>query len=189
MITRSEQQDVIFAFLRAVNLGTHNKVPMKPLMAALDRSSFPPAAYLLASGNVVFTPPDGVPAPADLCDRLVDLIDEEFGVRTAAVLRRPRQLREHLAADPFTAKGLAPVYVSMWDGEPDPEGLAYLAEQDFSPDALRLTESAAIMGFDRTSHDAKLSNALVEKRLGVTATARNVNTLKRLLAKFAPDAR
>lgn len=187
MTAATRQPEVLFAFLRAVNLGKHNKVPMKPLMTALEANGFPPAAYLLASGNVVFMPSDGALETADLRDRLVGLIADEFGVRTDAVMRRPGRLRDHLAADPFTPTGVVPVYVSMWDGEPDPDGLTYLAEQDFSPHAVKLTDGAAIMGFDRTSHDAKLSNALLEKRLGVKATARNVNTLDRLLAKFAPD--
>ena len=175
---------VLFAFLRAVNLGKHNKVPMARLMAALKTAGFPPPKYMLASGNVIFH--DMAPATNDLRERLVDLIDAEFGVRTAVVLRRPGRLGHHLEADPFSPTGMAPVYVSMWDGDPDPEGLDLLARDDFSPDALRLVEGAAIMGFATTSHDARLSNALVERRLGVEATARNVNTLRRLLARFAP---
>lgn len=177
---------VLFAFLRAVNLGKHNKVPMARLMEALKRNAFPEARYLLASGNVVFL--DEVQKPDELRDRLVELIDAEFGVRTAVVLRTPAELREHLESDPFTTSGITRVYVSMWDGKPDPDGLKALEGEDFSPDRLFLVDGAAIMGYAAGSHDSKLLNALIEKRLKVNATARNVNTLRRLLERFAPWA-
>lgn len=176
--------DVLFAFLRAVNLGKHNKVPMSRLMDALEENSFPEAKYLLASGNVVFL--EAAPEPENLRVRLVELIAAEFDVRTAVILRTPEDLRDHLASDPFTASGMAPVYVSMWDGKPDPEGLKSLGREDFSPDRLSLVDGAAIMGYVAGSHDSKLLNGLIEKRLKVQATARNVNTLRRLLERFAP---
>jgi uncharacterized protein (DUF1697 family) len=177
---------VLFAFLRAVNLGKHNKVPMAGLMDLLKANSFPEAKYMLASGNVVFL--ERAPDTEELRTRLVDLVEVEFGVRTAVVLRTPEDLRDHLASDPFTRTGMSRVYVSMWDGKPDPEGLESLEGEDFSPDRLHLVEGAAIMGYAAGSHDSKLLNALIEKRLKVRATARNVNTFRRLLERFAPWA-
>lgn len=176
---------VLFAFLRAVNLGKHNKVPMAGLMAAMEECSFPPSGYLLASGNLVLGADPG--EAAELRGRLVDLVASEFGVATDALFRTPTGLRTLLAADPYTPRGMRPVYVSIWDDEPDTEGLKWLAAQDFSPDELTLVEGAAIMGYETTSHDSRLSNALIERRLGVAATGRNVNTFRRLLEKFAPE--
>lgn len=176
---------VLFAFLRAVNLGKHNQVRMARLMELMRDRGLPPAAYLLASGNLALSAEAG--AATDLRGRIVDLIEEEFGVSTAAVFRTPAELRSLLVADPFTPRGMKPVYVSIWDGEAYAEGLAWLARQDFSPDALELVAGAAIMGYAATSHDSKLLNALIERRLEVAATARNVNTFRRLLDRFAPE--
>lgn len=177
--------EVLFGFLRAVNLGKRNKVPMPDLMERLAARGFPPIAYLLASGNLaVAAGPDAAPA---LRAELLAAIAEAYGVRTEVVFRTAGSLAELLRVDPFTPAGMRRVYVTLWDDEPDPEGLAALAATDFSPDALHLVDGAAFMGYVDSSHDAKLSHALVERRLKVPATARNVNTFRRLLERFAPE--
>lgn len=43
---------VLFAFLRAVNLGKVNRVPMAALVKGLQEAGFPPTRYLLASGSL-----------------------------------------------------------------------------------------------------------------------------------------
>lgn len=68
---------------------------------------------------------------------------------------------------------------------PDPSGLSALAGDDFGGDVLHLVENAALMGYRSNSHSSKLTNALVERRLKVPATARNLNTFRRLLERFA----
>lgn len=177
------EQPVTFAFLRAVNLGKYNKVPMAELMKAMARAGLPPAAYLLASGNVVLSA--DMRSASDAKGLLVDLISSEFGVDTKIVLRDADGLRDLIATDPFTSAGMEHVYVSLWDETPDEDGLTTLAAEDFAPDALHIVPGAAFMGYPATSHESRLSNALVEKRLKVAATARNVNTLRRLLERFA----
>lgn len=179
--------DVIFAFLRAVNVGGANKVPMAALVELLAERGFPPTAYLLASGNLaVQAPPDAAPS---LRTALVEAVAAGFGVRTDAVFRTPAQLAALLRDDPFTPAGWQVVHVSLWDDEPDQEGLEALAAGDYSPDAVHVVAGAAYMAYADSSHASKLSNALVERRLGVPATARNVNTFRRLLARFAPGDR
>lgn len=184
--TDTAGDDLVFAFLRAVNLGRVNKVPMARLMELLAERGFPPTRYLLASGNLVVEAPEAdVPA---LRTELVTAIAEGFDVRTEAVFKTTAQVADLVRGEPFRSAGWPTVYVSLWDREPDAAGLEALLAEDYSPDVLRVVEGAAYMGYSATSHDARLTQALVERRLRVPATARNVNTLERLLARFAPAA-
>ncbi len=177
--------DVLFAFLRAVNVGGANKVPMAALVELLAGRGFPPTGYLLASGNLAIeAPPDAAP---ELRAALVEAVYEGFGVRTDVVFRTPDQLAGLLRDDPFTPAGWRVVHVSLWDDQPDAEGLRVLAADDYAPDALHLVDGAAYMAYAGSSHTSRLGNALVERRLKVPATARNLNTLQRLLARFAPQ--
>src|SRR5690606_41910849 len=84
--------EVLFGFLRAVNLGKRNKVPMPDLMERLAERGFPPTAYLLASGNLaVAAGPDAAPAPRA---ELLAAIAEAYGGRTEGVFRTPGRLAD-----------------------------------------------------------------------------------------------
>jgi len=173
----------LFAFLRAVNLGKHNKVPMKRLMELLAERDFPPTAYLLASGNIVFGPSEG--GHDRLAADLEHLIADEFGVDTAVIYRTPEQLQEDVDANPFSVPQGGSVHLALWNsGENVPdEKRAELAGIDAGEDSLKLIGDAAYLRFAVTSHTSKLSNQLLQRRLGVRSTARNLNTMLRLLVR------
>ncbi|HZJ08377.1 MAG TPA: DUF1697 domain-containing protein [Trueperaceae bacterium] len=176
----------LFAFLRAVNLGQHNKVPMKPLIAALERQGPPPTAYLLASGNLVFGSTKR--ATKTLRGRLEGLIGDEFGVNTAVVLRTAAEVQAVLAANPFAVPLGGSVHVCLWnvDERVDEDARRALQAADFGADSVALDGAAAYLCFAAMSHTSRLSNQAIERRLGVTATARNINTFERLLQRWPP---
>lgn len=168
-----------FAFLRAVNLGKHNKVPMKELMALLEARGIGPATFLLASGNIIF--PNG--APDGISRILKELIAGEFGVDTDAIMRNSASLRSLVDANPYGVPEKGSVQISIWDGEADTDGLEALAAMDHGADELTLTHGAAIIRYGSSSHDSKLSNNFISRRLKVPTTLRNVKTFIRLLEK------
>src|SRR5690625_912159 len=169
-----------FAFLRSVNLGKHNKVPMQELVTALEGAGLGPADYRPAGGNVVCRE-----GPAgDLRETLKGLIVERFGVATDVVLRDTEQLQALLDANPFGVPEAGSVQIGIWDGEADPEGLRQLLAADHSPDELHPADNALIIRYAGSSHDSKLNNNLIIRRLKVQSTLRNVRTFSRLLEKF-----
>lgn len=169
-----------FAFLRAVNLGKHNKVPMKQLMEVLASEVKEPVTYLLASGNLIF--PDG--APADIAGLLRQVIAREFIVETDAIMRDSDGLRTLIDMNPYGVPETGSVQISIWDGEPSAEGLTRLAALEHAPDQLTLVPGAAIIRYADSSHDSKLSNNLVMRHLKVPATLRNVKTFIRLIDRY-----
>lgn len=168
-----------FAFLRSVNLGKHNKVPMKELISQLDARDLGPATYLLASGNLIF--PQG--ASPDIRARLKELIAQQFSVDTDVIMRTSAQLHELVAANPYGVPDEGSVQISIWDGEADEDGLKELLAADHSPDELQPADRALIIRYAGSSHDSKLNNNLIIRRLGVQSTLRNVKTFIRLLDK------
>ncbi|HEX7003580.1 MAG TPA: DUF1697 domain-containing protein [Trueperaceae bacterium] len=171
--------DRLFVFLRAVNLGRVNKVPMKQLVAEADAAGLGECRYLLQSGNLIF--PGFTRDPVGLKSALERLILDRFAVTTAAVTRKPRELRRLVEANPYETPEGGSIQVAMWDEEPDAEGLAELASGDYGEDLLCLTEGAAIIRYASSSHRSKLSNSLIERRWRVASTLRNIRTLERLL--------
>jgi uncharacterized protein (DUF1697 family) len=153
------------AFLRAVNLGSRNKVPMAGLRSALEDAGYDDVRTVIASGNVVFSHGTKPSAHA-----LESLIADEFGVRTRVILRSAAQIRKLRAAKPFEGR----VYV------------AFLAAKPRSTRPIEGLDPFAVVGSDIVLHfpsgyaAAQLTGAVIEKRLGVEATVRNWNTVEKL---------
>lgn len=169
-----------FAFLRAVNLGKRNKVPMKQLMSLIAASGLGPAEYMLASGNLIF--PDGAASTAG--PALRKLIREEFQVDTDVFVRPTAALQELVAMNPFGIPETGSVQIAIWDDAADREGLDWLTETDHGNDQLQLLERAAVIRYGSSSHDSKLSGATLTRRLGLPNTIRNVKTFVRLLERY-----
>lgn len=144
------------ALLRAVNLGSRNKVPMAQLRLALAADGYRDVQTLIASGNVVF---DHDRPSAAALERL---IADEFGVITTVVLRSAAEIRRLAAAKPPFDEV---TYVAFTAAKPSrTHGLAgVLVADDFV--------------FPRGS---ELNGAQIEKALGVPATVRNWNTVEKL---------
>jgi uncharacterized protein (DUF1697 family) len=155
------------ALLRAVNLGSTNKVPMAKLREALAAAGYDDVRTLIASGNVVLRAPRK-PSPR----QLEELIADEFGVRTTAFLRSAAQIRRLAAARPF----------------PRDAHVAFLARKPGSTTALAGLDPFEVVGPDIVVHtpngyaNVRLSGAVIEQALGIPATVRNWNTVEKLAA-------
>lgn len=169
-----------FAFLRAVNLGKHNKVPMKELLSVLQDAGLGPVEFMLASGNLIF--PEGTQQTA--AATMKKLILEQFGVDTDVILRDAGSLRKLVGTNPYGVPEAGSVQISIWDGDADVEGLEALLAADHSPDQLHPADNALIIRYAGSSHDSKLNNNLIIRRLKVQSTLRNVKTFIRLLEKY-----
>jgi uncharacterized protein (DUF1697 family) len=153
------------ALLRAVNLGSRNKVPMARLRRALTDAGYDDVRTVIASGNVVFSRGGKPSARA-----LESLIADEFGVRTTVILRSAAQIRKLRAAKPFAGAA----YV------------AFLATRPRSTKPIEGLDEFAVVGSDLVLHfpngyaAAQLTGAVLEKTLGIEATVRNWNTVEKL---------
>ena len=86
------------AFLRAINVGGYNRVPMAELRAALIEAGFADVSTYVQTGNVLFSY-DGDMEP--LCDRIEGVIESTFGFRVPVILRTKEELEQILAVAPF----------------------------------------------------------------------------------------
>ena len=76
------------ALLRAVNLGTRNKVPMARLREVLEDAGYESVATYIQSGNVLFSAPSS--GQGALTDRIERLIRAAFEHYDASVVVRSR---------------------------------------------------------------------------------------------------
>ena len=153
------------ALLRAVNLGSRNKVPMAQLRRALEDAGYDDARTVIASGNVVFSHGAKPSARA-----LESLIAEEFGVRTTVILRSAAQIRRLRAARPFDGAAYVAFLATRPRSTRSIEGL----------DEFAVIGSDIVLRFPSGYAAAQLTGAVLEKKLGIEATVRNWNTVEKL---------
>jgi uncharacterized protein (DUF1697 family) len=167
------------AFLRAVNLGARNKVPMAQLRTLLEDAGYGDVRTYIASGNVLL---DGPAARKKLGSELEGLIADAFGVTTAVILRKPRELAATVEAHPF--KRTSDTHVAFLAERP---AKSVVAKLDASDSDAVLIGSELFLQLPRGVHGSRLSNARIESLLGVPATLRNWRTVV-ALAELAAQA-
>ena len=157
------------ALLRGVNLGARNRVPMAELRAKLEEAGYDDVRTYIASGNVLLDGPAGRTALASDLERLVL---DAFGVTTAVILRKPRELAAAVEAHPFG--DACNTHVAFLGARPAKAAAAGLEAVD--AEAI-LLGAELYLRLPRGVQGSRLSNARIESLLGVPATLRNWRTV------------
>ncbi|MGE5830523.1 MAG: hypothetical protein ACM30G_19470 [Micromonosporaceae bacterium] len=73
------------------------------------------------------------------------------------------------------------VHVIHLAREPDPDDVAAMLKEDWSPDGVAVRDLEVVVCYAESMHRSRLQHAAVLKRLGVDGTARNWRTLQALV--------
>ncbi len=168
----------VVVLLRAVNLGSTNKVPMasfRDLLAGLGAREV--VTYLQSGQAVVDLHPGRVPGFAE---RVHDAIADELGLDLTVVTRTAEELAAVAAANPFPHLVATPkrLHVSFLDGDPDPNRVEAIGQRH-GDDEFAVGDRVLYLAFAGSSRDSPLNSRL--GRLGVVGTARNWTTVTKLV--------
>lgn len=182
--TKSRTNDVLqIGLLRSINVGGHSKLPMAALRAVCEQLGFRNPATYIQSGNILFESDES--SAEALAARLEQRLFEQHGVRTVAIFRTLDALRAAAAENPFEIEAKeAPnkLLVSFLRTKPDSAQLPDL--QSFAPggERIALRGRELFIYFPEGAGKSKLNMARIEKVLGSPSTARNWNTVQKLIA-------
>jgi uncharacterized protein (DUF1697 family) len=169
------------ALLRGVNVGGNKRVPMADLRRLLAGLGYADVVTLLNSGNAAFraTPTALATGEADVEAAL----EAELGVSCSVVVRTGAELVAALAADPLAevATDSSRHLVGFLSAEPEQAFEDWLAALDLAPDQIRLIGRHVYLWVPAGVTNGPLSKLGWERRLGVTVTSRNVNTVAKLI--------
>jgi uncharacterized protein (DUF1697 family) len=169
--------------LRAINLGSHNKVSMAALRELLNTLGLKDAQTLLQSGNIVFS--GGTRSNSQLEQMLQDATRKHLGVDTPYFVRTAKEWQAIIAANPFPkeAKQDPGRTVLMCLREPPPPAAVKALQDAIKGDeVVRAKGAQAYFLYPDGIGRSKLTITLIEKKLGTTGTARNWNTVLKLSA-------
>jgi uncharacterized protein (DUF1697 family) len=173
------------ALLGSINVGG-NRVKMADLKDAMEQAGFSKVATVVASGNVLFDHSSA--ADATLEASLAKLVKDRFGIDTFAAVRTKSELEAALSENPFAGAGEDKfVHVMFLERQPTPEQFASLADDHAGRGNEKLAPGTRALHIDFGDGVARsrLTGDFIARRLGCRGTARNLNSLKRIVEKFA----
>jgi uncharacterized protein (DUF1697 family) len=168
------------ALLRGINLGARNRVSMPELRELLSGLGHEDVKTLLQSGNVVLTSDQ---TGAKLEQALEKSIAKELGVESAVVVRTARELAGVVERDPFADVADDPkrYQVSFLSAKPKVAVVRELEAADVAPEQVVVSGREIYAWHPGGVQRSPLTKLLTDRKLGVTATARNWNTVTKLL--------
>ena len=170
------------ALFGSINVGG-NRLTMADLRAAFEAEGFTNVETVVASGNVLFDHPER--PDEGLEEKLSLMMLDRFGMKSAALVRSRDALAAAIAENPFGADGEEKfVHTLFLDREVPPEGWARLQADHRGAERLALGDRALHIDYVSGVGESKLVGAFIERRLGCRGTARNLRSMKRILAKM-----
>ncbi|WP_037914109.1 DUF1697 domain-containing protein [Actinacidiphila yeochonensis] len=169
------------ALLRGINVGGHARLPMDTLRGLLAAMGGTEVRTHLQSGNAVFT--HAKEDPDVLAAELERRIADDSGLDVACLVRTGTDLRRVVESNPFPMDGVdgSRFLVVFLSGPPPLDKLATLDQDSYAPDEFRPGEREIYAHLPGSIRNSKLAARFTDRWLGMTATARNWNTVARLL--------
>lgn len=158
------------AFLRAVNVGSR-MYKMADLRAALEASGLQDVETYIQTGNVLFS--TSLRSRAKVARHVEETLAAGCGFEIPAVVLVPAELRQvYVDARelPSPLPGEPRRYVTFLKDEPAPAAAEPIDRWDVEGERAAVRGRAVHWWLAKSTHEARLSNARIEKALGVGTT-------------------
>jgi uncharacterized protein (DUF1697 family) len=167
--------------LRGINVGSRNRIAMTTLREVLAKVGFDDVRTYLQSGNVVLSSGAKPEELARTCERL---IEKRFHLEVPVVVRTRRQLAKVVERNPLRDVATDPkrYQVSFLEAKPTHDVVRRVKEAAVPPEQVVAIGREIYAWHPDTIARSRLWTLLADRRLGVTATARNWTTVTSLLA-------
>ena len=170
------------AFLRAINLGATRKFPKADIVAATEAAGFSDVATHINTGNVRFE------TRMRSRERIEDALESAYladrGFEVSTVVFTPAEVCAIADEAEEVADGHPGThYVSLLKNEPTAALAREIEALSTDRDVARVRGRAVHMVITDPYHHAQLTNATIEKQLGV-ATNRNLKVIRAVAEKW-----
>lgn len=173
------------ALLRGINVGGNKKVAMAELRELLAGLGYEDITTYLQSGNAVFSSP---PRDArELAGEIAAAVRDQLGVSIQVVVRTGAEVAAAVRACPLPGDPENPsrFFVAFLGSAPATASVEALMARSFGADQVWVSGQEAYLWCPEGASQTGLTNAVLEKSLGVTATSRNWNTVLKLAGLMA----
>ncbi|MGJ9371765.1 DUF1697 domain-containing protein [Nesterenkonia sp. CF4.4] len=164
--------------VRAVNVGGTAKLPMAQWRALAESLGATEVASYIASGNLICLPP----GPAEDFDRALEsAVKSRFGFFREVISRSREEVLAALEAHPFDVLDPRFSYITFLQAAPTPEAVQAAALLETGEDRWQVIGREMHLRYAHGAGAPQLNEAAFSRTLGLTGTARNLNTVRRLI--------
>jgi uncharacterized protein (DUF1697 family) len=164
---------VYVALLRAVNVGSHNRVPMAKLRGALVDGGITDATTYIQTGNILFTSRARTSTAAGA--EIEKILRAELGLNVDVMARSASEMKKLLGANPFTGPGvdLKTLHVGFLKMRPTAAAARALSDLTFEPEEHARKGTELYLRYPRGMGRTKMTPSRLERALATPLTARN----------------
>ncbi|MCB4807625.1 DUF1697 domain-containing protein [Tamlana sp. 62-3] len=167
------------ALLRGINVSGKNKIPMADLRALLTESGLKNVQTYIQSGNVVF---ESSEENNNILETLISqAIAKKFKFNVPVLVLTPEELSVIFNNSPFPQEQKEDSYFTFLFQAPNNSLIKEISEINYPNESFKITSNCVYfyssIGYGR----AKCNNNFFERKLQVTATARNYKTTLKLM--------
>jgi uncharacterized protein (DUF1697 family) len=166
------------ALLRGINVGGKNVIPMADLKAIFGQAGATDVQTYIQSGNVVFCASDS--KPGELAGRVSSYIERERGFAPAILAMSAKAFSDTVERCPFSSPNGKAIHIFFLAETPANPDLNRLEELRSETEEFLFDETVFFLHAPDGVGRSKLA-ARVENCLGVAVTARNLNTVQKLM--------
>jgi uncharacterized protein (DUF1697 family) len=167
-------------FLRGVNVGGRATVKMDLLKELLGRKGFEGVSSYINSGNIALQSDLDKPVIQKI---FKDILRDQFGIAADLLVKTREEVKEIISKNPFneeTENDNAKRVVVMLSGIVDSKRWNSLKENKSIVENFYPADDLIYIYYNNGIGRSKFTNTLIEKKLGVIATARNWNTILKM---------
>lgn len=167
------------AFLRGINVGGKQKMPMAVLREVLEQAGFENVATYIQSGNIVFT--SSKLDTRELETQIAKCIADAFGCNIPVIVKTPEDVQDSITACPFEKAIQEQSYYTLLFDVPNVNLKAALQAKTYPDEVFLITDSCVYVHCAKGYGKAKCNTNFFEKHLEVLATTRNHRTMLKVL--------
>jgi uncharacterized protein (DUF1697 family) len=171
------------ALLSGINVGGRNVVAMSDLRRVVEELGFADVRSLLQSGNLVFRDSG---RPAGSLEQLLEAqVETQLRLRTTFLIRTAKEWEAVIARNPFAQEATSDpghLVVMFLKDAPGARAVKELQAAIAGPEIIRADGRQLYVVYTEGIGRSKLTNKLIESKLGTPCTGRNWNTVLKLAA-------
>ncbi len=169
----------LVALLRGINVSGKNLISMNELKKSFtDAGMMNPVTYI-QSGNVVFS--TGMSPGSKLNEMLEKQLRETNGINTKVITLSRQNLENTVSGFPFKVEYESRSFIMFLSSAPSKQNADLLSKMDFGNDNISVHKDLVYFACNEGMGKSVLSNNLLEKKLGVWGTTRNLRTVAKLV--------
>lgn len=171
--------NTFIAFFRGINVGGNNILPMKELKTLLERIGCGNVRTYIQSGNVLLQIKED--RVENIRNKMSREIHKDFGFEPKVLLIEISEFRDAIEKNPFDTSEGKTVHFYFLESEPMNPDLGRLTAVKSASEEFKLHGKVFYLYAPEGIGRSKLA-AKVEQSLGIPVTARNWNTVSKLLS-------